>query len=126
MGKQPRKQVSNGVNPVPGNRPFVKGDGRIRPGPGRPPAWWKNLLACYEADAVHTLGRALRSARRWADRIRAAEIILDRLHGKPTQPVEQAPPIDVSKLTDDELATLNTLLSRVVVADGSGRSAGAG
>jgi hypothetical protein len=101
-------------NPIPGNKPFVKGDSRIRAGPGRPPLWWKHLLASYEADAVHTLGQALRSAKRWADRIRAAEIIMDRLHGKPTQPVKELPAVDVTGLTDDELSTLNSLLSRVL------------
>ncbi len=82
MEKQREKQ-RGGVT----GKGFVVGDPRINrtnPGPGRPPLWWKDLLASYEADAVHTLGHALRSAKRWADRIRAAEIILDRLHGKPT------------------------------------------
>ncbi len=109
--------------------PFRKGDRRInrtRPGPGRPPKWWKELLATYEADAVHTLGRALKSARKWRDKILAASIILDRLHGKPTQSIEHVLAVDVSKLTTEELRTLDTLLSRVVIADGSGRSAGAG
>ncbi len=108
---------------MPGNSAFFKGDVRIRPGPGRPPAWWKDLLASYEPDAVHTLGQALRSARRWADRIRAAEIILDRLHGRPTQPTEHVPAVDLSQLTDDEIHLLDSLLSRVLGADGAGDSA---
>ncbi len=37
-----------------------------------------------------------------ADRIRAAEIILDRLHGKPTQPIQQVPRVDVSGLSPEE------------------------
>lgn len=105
---------------------FGVGDPRInrtKPGPGRPPLWWKDLLASYEADAVHTLGQALRSAKRWADRIRAAEIIMNRLHGKPTQPVEELPAVDVTGLTDDELSTLNSLLSRVLGPGGAGDSA---
>lgn len=74
---------------------------------------------------MHTLGQALRSARRWGDRIRAAEIILDRLHGKPTQPIADVPVADISKLTTEELRTLDALLARVVTTDGSARSAGA-
>ncbi len=108
---------------------FVRSDPRInrtKPGPGRPPKWWRDLFLTYEADAVHTLGKALTSSRKWRDRIQAANIILDRLHGKPIQPVEHVPAIDVSQLSTDELRTLDGLLSRVVVADGSGRSAGAG
>ncbi len=37
----------------------------------------------------------------------------DRLHGKSTQPVEELPAVDVTGLSDDELSTLNSLLSRV-------------
>ncbi len=76
-------------------------------------------MASYEADAVYTLGRALRSAKRWADRIRAAEIILNRLHGKPTQPIQQVPPVDVSGLSPEEMETLDHLLARVL-GDGAG------
>ncbi len=53
-------------------------------------------------------------AKRWADRIRAAEIILDRLHGKPTQPLEVVPPVDVSGLTIEEQKQLESLLARVL------------
>lgn len=38
---------------------FKPGDPRIRPGPGRPPNWWKGLLATYEADAVEPTRRNL-------------------------------------------------------------------
>ncbi len=67
---------------------------------------WEKLysaLAATRRTPCTRSARALRSARRWADRIRAAEIILDRLHGEPTQPIADVPAVDVSKLTDDEL-----------------------
>jgi hypothetical protein len=75
---------------------FVEGDPRINrvtPGPGRPPNWWRDLLRTYEEDAVHLIGATVREARK-RKRVRAVDIhaareVLDRLHGRPTQPVEQ-------------------------------------
>ena len=81
---------------------FGRGDPRINrtiPGPGRPPNWWRDLLRTYEEDAVHLIGATVRGARK-RGRVRAIDInaareVLDRLHGRPTQPVE--------KRGDDEL-----------------------
>ncbi len=100
-------------NPIPGNKPFVKGDSRIRPGPGRPPLWWRDRFARYEAQAIETIGRALQSSKPWV-RLRAAQEVLDRLHGKPTQPLEVAPPVDVSGLSIEEQKQLESLLARVL------------
>ena len=100
-------------NPIPGNKPFVKGDSRIRPGPGRPPLWWRDRLARYEAQAIETIGRALQSSKPWV-RLRAAQEVLDRLHGKPAQPVDRVPPVDVSGLKIEEQQHLDRLLARVL------------
>ncbi len=53
----------------------------------------------------------------------AAQDILDRLHGKPTQPTEQVPTVDVSTLSDEELSTLDSLRSRVLGPNGTNNSA---
>ncbi len=52
----------------------------------------------------------------------AAQDVLDRLHGKPTQSVEVAPRVDLSHLSDKELKDLGRLLERVGVVpfDGAG------
>jgi hypothetical protein len=95
---------------------FVVGDPRInrtKPGPGRPPLWWRDQLARYEAQAIETIGRALQSSKPWV-RLRAAQEVLDQLHGKPTQPLEVAPPVDVSRLTIEEKKQLDNLLARVL------------
>ncbi len=116
--KQPEKQGS--TNRVRGNKPFTKGDPRInrtRPGPGRSPMWWRELLATYEQGAVETIGKMATSGRRTWLRLRAAQTVIEHLYGKPTQPFKHVPAIDVSKLSTDELRTLDALLSRVVVAD---------
>jgi hypothetical protein len=52
----------------------------------------------------------------------AAQYVLDSLHGKPKQSVEVAPGVGVSGLSNEELETLNHLLARVIVSDGSGGS----
>ncbi len=111
MEKQREKQRGG----VPG-KGFVVGDPRINrtmPGPGRPPLWWKDQLARYESQAIETIGRALESSKPWV-RLRAAQEVLDRLHGKPTQPLEVAPPVDVSGLTITEQQQLDRLLARVL------------
>lgn len=89
---------------------FVEGDPRINrtiPGPGRPPNWWRDLLSHHEEDAIKILAQALRYGS-WASRRQAAEAILDRLHGKPTQPVEQRSDIEplVQYMTAEELREL--------------------
>jgi len=55
----------------------------------------------------------LQSSKPWV-RLRAAQEVLDRLHGKPTQPLEVAPPVDVSGLTITEQHQLDRLLARVL------------
>ncbi len=50
----------------------------------------------------------------------AAQDVLDRLHGKPTQPVEVAPQVDLSHLSDKELDDFNRLLARVLPGEGAG------
>ncbi len=111
MEKQREKQ-RGGVT----GKGFVVGDPRInrtKPGPGRPPLWWRDRLAQYEAQAIETIGRALQSSKPWV-RLRAAQEVLDRLHGKPTQPLEVAPPVDVNGLTIEEKKQLDNLLARVL------------
>lgn len=103
---------------------FVKGDPRInrtKPGPGRPPLWWKHQLARYETVAIARIGHLARRASGMVG-LRAAQDILDRLHGKATQPIEVAPPVDVSGLTDQELQTLDRLLTKIVVVPCNGNS----
>jgi hypothetical protein len=93
---------------------FVEGDPRINrtiPGPGRPPNWWRDLLRTYEEDAVHLIGATVREARRRrkvrAVDIHAAREVLDRLHGRPTQPVEQRGDEELLQyLTREELQAL--------------------
>lgn len=121
MEKQ-REKLRGGIT----GKGFVKGDPRINranPGPGRPPVWWKNLLATYEGEAIEVIAHLMRKARHESIQLRAAQEILDRLHGKPTQPVQQLPPIDVSNLSEEELETLDRLLARVSTCNGTGGQA---
>ncbi len=50
----------------------------------------------------------------------AAEDVLYILHGKPTQPVEVAPRVDLSGLRDKELDDFNRFIARVTRGDGAG------
>ncbi len=87
--------------------------------PGRPPLWWKEALSGYEPEAIDTIVRLMRKARHESVWLRAAQDVLDRLHGKPTQPFEEVPPVDVSGLSTEEMETLDRLLARVL-PDGAG------
>jgi hypothetical protein len=99
---------------------FVRDDPRINrtiPGPGRPPNWWRDLLRTYEEDAVHLIGATVRGARK-GGRVRAVDInaareVLDRLHGRPTQPVEQRGDEElVQYMTREELQALVDIVER--------------
>ncbi len=114
---------------IPNAKPFVKGDPRIRPGPGRPPRTWKEELARHEGRAIGTLLKAMELTRRKNLRypyiaVRAAEDILANLHGKPMQPTREEPAIDLGKLSLKERETLDELLGRVLVR-GNGQKADA-
>jgi hypothetical protein len=71
----------------------------------------------YEEDAVHLIGTTVRGARkrgrvRTVD-INAAKEVLDRLHGRPTQPVEQRGDEElVQYMTREELQALVDIIER--------------
>ena len=79
---------------LPG-KPFVKGDPRINrtePGPGRPSLEYREALAQLSPLAMAALEKALKD-KHASVRLAAARDILDRIHGKPTQPVKDVTPI---------------------------------
>ncbi len=120
MEKQREKQ-RGGIT----GKGFIAGDPRInrtKPGPGRPPLWWKQALGRYETASIATIAHLMRRDKNSSVRLRAAQYVLDRLHGKPKQSVEVVPPVDLSHLSDKELKDLGRLLDRVGVApfDGAG------
>lgn len=71
---------------------------RTKRGPGRPPLMWKHQISRYEETAIAVIGAVIEDGRRrlrkrGKDGIRpvhlaATQDVLDRLHGKPAQPVE--------------------------------------
>ncbi len=121
-----RKATPKATGGVTG-KGFVKGDKRInrtRPGPGRPPMAWTEALAKYEPAAIDALAEGV--SRKKNGRlcyptlaVRAAETILFSLHGKPVQPTQALPSVDLSKLSEEETIQLADLLSRVVSRDGA-------
>lgn len=59
----------------------------------------------YSEEALQTLVAAMRDAPRHSERCRAAELILDRAHGKPVAA------IDVAEIRRDLKRTLESILS---------------
>jgi hypothetical protein len=60
-------------------KPFVKGDPRIRPGPGRPRAEFREALKLLEPKALAVVEATL-DGRLPGLRLAAAKDVLDRLH----------------------------------------------
>jgi hypothetical protein len=52
--------------------------------PERPPLWSKHHLRRYEETAIEMVGYPMRKARHESVRLRAAQTVLDYLHGKPS------------------------------------------
>lgn len=58
-------------------------------------------------EAVSALANIVRdTGSKGSDRIAAANALLDRRYGKPNQPINRGTDVDLSKLTDDELAAM--------------------
>ncbi len=83
---------------LPG-KPFARGFDPRRNHGGRPrrPAQLVDALRAVEPEAVRTLARLMRSAKSESVRLAAASAILDRLYGRPTQPLadESAGPLEI-------------------------------
>jgi len=70
---------------MPGKgRPFVPNDPRHRPGPGRPKLEYLEAMRSLAPEAVEVLRQELKDKRH---RLHAAESILNRAYGKPTETV---------------------------------------
>lgn len=72
----------------PIGRPFKKGEAPISPGRPKMPEDVKQAFRALTGEAVKTLTAIMQKGEREGDRIRAAEIILNRAWGTPTQAVE--------------------------------------
>src|SRR3954454_16839351 len=104
----------------------MNGHGGARPGAGRPagmpnkvPKEVKLLAKQHTAIAISTLAEVMRDKAAPAiARVRAAEALLDRGHGRPTQHVEARISL-LSELSDDELeAGIAALRSAIAPAAG--------
>lgn len=104
-------------------RPIQKGQ-VLNPG-GRPkiPEEFKQLAKENSLVALQKVIEILNNPKsKNSERLKAAEIIMDRAWGKPTQsteisgpgggPIETAHSIDLSMLSDEELATIEAILTK--------------
>ncbi len=69
---------------------------------------------CSAWGSVQPLPPPIRKARDESIRLRAAQDILDRLRGMPARPVEPLPPVDTSRLSTEEMETLDRPFTRVL------------
>lgn len=103
--------------PVGGKR---TGAGRPKGSPNRATSDLKQAAQAYTDEALKTLAKIMKDEKQPAPaRVSAANAILDRGHGKAMQPV--AHELDLSNLTDDQLAILAVALGAPAVA-GEGAS----
>lgn len=92
--------------PVGGRRP---GAGRPKGVPNKANSDLKQAAQAYTDEALKTLAKIMKDEKQPGPaRVSAANAILDRGHGKAMQPV--AHELDLSNLTDDQLAILAVAL----------------
>lgn len=97
-----------------------KTGGRSKGTPNKIGADVREAAQAFTAKAIATLAEIMQDKKQpGAARVSAASAILDRGHGKARQPVDHE--LDLSKLTDDQLAVLATALgSPAALGKGAG------
>ena len=89
------------------NGQWIKGQSGNPGGRPRLPADVRELARRHTLDAVRTLGELMRSELAPPGvRVRAAEALLDRAWGRPTQATIAVPPRSVRDMTDEELLAI--------------------
>ena len=101
------------------------GVGRQKGTPNKATAEIREAAQAYTQEALETLADVMRNSKSDAARALAAEKILDRGYGRPTQALEHtgadggpiqsasAAPLDLDLLTDEELHVLQKAMVRV-------------
>jgi hypothetical protein len=87
--------------------------GGKRPGAGRPQGSinranreLRDIAQAYTVEAIETLAHIMRSAESDATRLSAANALLDRAHGRPTQTIDTPPPTDPAEMSEAELMAI--------------------
>lgn len=87
-----------------GKRP---GAGRPRGSPNRATQEIQEIARPYAPEAIETLAQIMRTAASETARLSAANALLDRGYGKPTQPTEaEDVPTDVKEMSMEELMAI--------------------
>lgn len=98
-----------------------KTGGRRAGTPNRATREIKALAATHGPAMIKELARLAKAAESEAARVSAIGMMLDRAYGKATQAVQHSGSLgtyDLTKLTDDELDRLETILGPLAVAGG--------
>lgn len=100
--------------------------------PGGRPKGWREIAAAareHTREALDTLVKAMREADKWAVRVKAAELIIERGHGKAMQAITLAN--ETNEMSDAERADMLAAIlvearnrGSPVVPDRGGESAG--
>lgn len=81
----------------------------------------RELAQRYVPAAIKELGRLATKAESEQARVSAIGMLLDRAHGKPAQAVKHSGSIgtyDLSKISDADLDSLESILGPIALADG--------
>lgn len=113
--------------PRGGAKPGERRGGRKVGSRNKATAEIRDLAMKHAPAALLEAVRLSKSAKTEPARVAAINIVLDRAYGKPGQAVTHSGAIgtfDLSKLTDDELATLEPILARLAIAGGGAGGTG--
>lgn len=112
--------------------------GGYRPGSGRPKGaktsrfkearlTVSDLAKVHTVDAILALAVIAKTGKVEASRVAAANSLLDRAYGRPPQAVQHSGAIgtyDLTNLSDDQLAQLESILGPLALADAGGDTGG--
>lgn len=113
MAKVAPPKKNNQTKPITGRGGYRPGSGRPKGVPNKATAEIKAIAQPYSEEAIHTLAQIMREGESEAAKVSAANSILDRAWGKPSQAVQHSAPdggpirhaLDIS---DAELAKIAT------------------
>lgn len=102
MAKVASPKKNNQAKPITGRGGYRPGSGRPKGVPNKATAEIKAIAQPYSEEAVHTLAQIMREGESEAAKVSAANSILDRAWGKPSQAVQHSGEMSHTVMTKEQ------------------------